>query len=186
MLPLKRFPLPRPRLVTCCRWPRATAGLGGQRQAQRRIVCAWHTYHERVAGAAWRAEHMWAQVQGESLKRCTRSLGSPGHRLPSSQWLYRQMRPSRRRSANESRCRSLRPPERRQNVVSARSAGALGGETRVFEVRLHLLTPSEADELVHVLVFGREAWPPASELFRAAIQLRTVLASIDSCAGGPL
>ena len=41
----------------------------------------------------------------------------------------------------------------------------------MFEACLHLVKPSEADELVHVLVFEQEAWPPASGLLRAGGQL---------------
>ena len=41
----------------------------------------------------------------------------------------------------------------------------------MFEACLHLMNPSEADELVHVLVFEQEAWPPASGLLQAGGQL---------------
>ena len=34
------------------------------------------------------------------------------------------------------------------------------------------MKPFEAEELVLVLVFGQEAWPPASRLLRDAVQLR--------------
>ena len=71
-------------------------------------------------------------------------------------------------------------------MVSARSAGALGGGARLFEAWLHLMKPSEAGELVRVLIFGQEARPPAAGLLWAAVQLRTVLAVIGTCAGGPL
>ena len=142
---------------TCCRssgscfqdlsWSHAAAGrvlppgsAASGRPSAELSARGTHTMSALQVQRGWRS---MCGLKCESLKRCTRSLGSPGHRLPSSQWLYRQMRPSRCRSANESRCRSLRPPERRQNVVSARSAGALGGETRAFEVRLHLLTPTK-------------------------------------------
>ena len=43
---------------------------------------------------------------------------------------------------------------------------------RVFEACLHLVKPFEAEELVLVLVFGQEAWPPVSRLLRDAVQLR--------------
>ena len=56
----------------------------------------------------------------------------------------------------------------------------------MFEAWLHLMKPSEAGELVRVLIFGQEARPPASGLLWAAVQLRTVLAVIGTCAGGPL
>ena len=58
----------------------------------------------------------------------------------------------------------IRPPEHRQSLVSlsAHSAGrwaaghACSGSTCIRR------SLSEADELVHVLVVGQEAWPPAS------------------------
>ena len=46
----------------------------------------------------------------------------------------------------------IRPPEHRQSVVSARSAGALAGGARMFLAHLHLVKSSEADECVHVLI----------------------------------
>ena len=42
----------------------------------------------------------------------------------------------------------------------------------MFEACLHLMKPFEAEELVLVLVFGQEAWPPVSRLLRDAVQLR--------------
>ena len=43
-------------------------------------------------------------------------------------------------------------PERRQTMVSTRSAGALGGGARAFEAYLHVMKSLEAGE--HVLVQG--------------------------------
>ena len=50
------------------------------------------------------------------------------------------------------RRRPIRPPEHLQKLVSARSAGALGGGSRAFEAYLHVMKSLEAGE--HVLVQG--------------------------------
>ena len=60
------------------------------------------------------------------------------------------LRPRRRRSASWRRRRSIGPPEHRQWMVSARSAGALGGSARAFEAHLHRMKSLEALELVLV------------------------------------
>ena len=55
----------------------------------------------------------------------------------------------------------------------------------MFEAYLHLVKPSEAEGLVLVLIFGQEAWPPASQLLQTVNLLRAVLIRVANCAGGP-
>ena len=71
-------------------------------------------------------------------------------------------------------------------MVSARSAGALGGGARVFEVWLHLMKLSEANELVGVLIFGQEACPLPQGSFGLPLSSARSSPSIGTCAGGPL
>ena len=61
----------------------------------------------------------------------------------------------------------------------------LGERGRGFETHLHPTKSSEADELDLVVVFGQEAWPPASGHLRSAGQLLVSCYLLISCDRGP-
>ena len=82
------------------------------------------TYHSALQVQRGGQSMCGLSCRGKSLERRTRPLSSPGHRLPSSQLLSWQMRPSRRRSANESR---RRPVVARYGHLSADKAWSVRG-----------------------------------------------------------
>jgi hypothetical protein len=124
------------------------------RTGHTKVSCALFTYPFFVVGAT---RHTVTAAMREAVARCHRSqmlapLGPRRSIRPSAAPRHRpaSSRPRRRRSASWRRRRSIGPPEHRQWMVSARSAGALGGSARAFEAHLHRMKSLEALELVLV------------------------------------
>ena len=134
-----------------------TAHLGHYRKGRTghtKVSCALSTYPFFLVRAT---RHTVTAAMREAVTRCHRSqmlapLGPRRSIRPSAAPRHRpaSSRPRRRRSTSWRRRRSIGPPEHRQWMVSAQSAGALGGSARAFEAHLHRMKSLEALELVLV------------------------------------